>query len=37
MLHDIDYAHDNQPRFFHATMHNGIVKVPPFESDEVRG
>jgi CRISPR-associated protein Cas5d len=37
MLHDIDYAHDNQPRFFHATMHNGIVKVPPFDSDEVRG
>ncbi|HUO08990.1 MAG TPA: type I-C CRISPR-associated protein Cas5c [Phycisphaerae bacterium] len=36
MLHDIDYAHDNHPRFFRAIMRDGIVKVPPFESDEVR-
>jgi CRISPR-associated protein Cas5d len=37
MLHDIDFAHDRQPRFFHATMTDGVIDVPPFTSEEVRG
>jgi CRISPR-associated protein Cas5d len=28
MLHDIDYAHDGQARFFHAVLRNGILAVP---------
>ncbi len=30
MLHDIEFGETLQPRFFHATMHDGIVTVPPF-------
>ena len=37
MLHDIDYKDDRQPRFFHARMTHGVIKVPPFASEEVRG
>lgn len=37
MLHDIDFAHDATPKFFKAVMENGIVEVPPFESEEVKG
>lgn len=37
MLHDIDFAHDATPKFFRAVMENGIVDVPPFESEEVKG
>ena len=33
MLHDLDFSHpsDPQPRFFKATMAEGVVQVPPFE------
>jgi CRISPR-associated protein Cas5d len=37
MLHDIDFDNDRQPRFFDAVMRNGVVEVPPFESEGVRG
>jgi CRISPR-associated protein Cas5d len=37
MLHDIDYEHDFTPRFFKAAMKNGVVEVPKFESEEVKG
>lgn len=37
MLHDIDFAKDRQPRFFHATMTDGVIEVPPFTSEAVRG
>lgn len=30
MLHDIDFAHGNQARFFRATMRNGVIEVPRF-------
>ncbi|HWE01803.1 MAG TPA: type I-C CRISPR-associated protein Cas5c [Tepidisphaeraceae bacterium] len=36
MLHDIDFKNDRQPRFFQATMVDGVINVPPFESKEVR-
>jgi CRISPR-associated protein Cas5d len=36
MLHDIDFAHDRTPRFFRATMRDGVIEVPPFASQEVR-
>ncbi len=36
MLHDIDFAHDRTPRFFRATMRDGVIKVPPFASGDVR-
>ncbi len=35
MLHDIDFAHDNESRFFRAMMQDGVIDVPPFGSDEV--
>lgn len=28
MLHDIDFDHDNQALFFHATMRDGVIHVP---------
>lgn len=37
MLHDIDFANGMQPRFFHAQMRDGVIDVPPFESEEVKG
>jgi CRISPR-associated protein Cas5d len=37
MLHDIDFAHGNESRFFRATMKDGVIEVPPFESEEVVG
>lgn len=39
MLYDMDYrkASDPQPRFFHAALENGILKVPAWDSQEVRG
>lgn len=36
MLHDIDFDNDMTARFFRAEMHDGVIKVPPFESSEVR-
>lgn len=35
MLHDIDFANDNTPKFFRAVMDNAAIKVPPFYSEEV--
>jgi CRISPR-associated protein Cas5d len=29
MLHDIDFADDNTPRFFRACMKDGYIEVPP--------
>jgi len=37
MLHDIDFAHGNESRFFRATMKDGVIEVPSFASDEVVG
>ncbi|WP_409500062.1 type I-C CRISPR-associated protein Cas5c [Mannheimia glucosida] len=36
MLHDIDFEHGNQPRFFRAEMKNGVIDVPPFYAEEVK-
>lgn len=36
MLHDIDFARGNTARFFRAQMVDGLIKVPPFDSPEVR-
>jgi CRISPR-associated protein Cas5d len=41
MLYDMDFEHPNSdgsinPAFFRATMENGIVNVPDWESEEVR-
>jgi CRISPR-associated protein Cas5d len=39
MLYDMDFADLNNPmpRFFHATMENGVIHVPDWHSEEVRG
>ena len=39
MLHDLDFSNaaDPQPRFFRAQMEQGVVKVPGWDSAEVRG
>ncbi|GAB3675704.1 type I-C CRISPR-associated protein Cas5c [Salinisphaera aquimarina] len=31
MLHDIDFANGNTPRYYRAHMVDGIIAVPPFE------
>ncbi|MCO8124947.1 type I-C CRISPR-associated protein Cas5c [Stieleria sp. TO1_6] len=36
MLHDIDFNDDMTPRFFRASMIDGVVNVPAFGSSEVR-
>jgi len=36
MLHDIDFANGNTARFFRARMIDGLIRVPPFGSHEVR-
>ncbi len=38
MLHDLDFTHPDapQPRFFRASMDNGVVNVPAWNSEEVR-
>jgi CRISPR-associated protein Cas5d len=36
MIHDIDFKNDMEARFFRAVMKNGVIEVPPFESEEVR-
>ncbi|MBU6267179.1 MAG: type I-C CRISPR-associated protein Cas5 [Sphingomonadales bacterium] len=35
MLHDIDFSHGNESRFFRAEMKDGVIEVPPFHADEV--
>lgn len=39
MLYDMDYAKvaDPQPRFFRAQLENGVLNVPCWNSEEVRG
>ncbi len=39
MLYDMDYAKpsDPQPRFFRAQLANGVLQVPGWNSEEVRG
>ena len=39
MLHDLDYSDpaDPKPRFFQARLDNGVVNIPAWESEEVRG
>ena len=39
MLYDMDYSDrvNPMPRFFHAQMHNGVIDVPAWDSEEVRG
>lgn len=39
MLHDMDYANaaDPQPRFFRAQLAAGVLDVPAWNSEEVRG
>ncbi len=39
MLYDLDYSDPTnpQPRFFKARLENGVVTVPAWESEEVRG
>ena len=36
MLHDLDYANDAAPRFFRAALRDGVVRVPPLDSDDVK-
>ncbi len=36
MLHDIDFAAGNTPRFFRAELKAGVVEVPAFQSEEVK-
>ena len=39
MLYDLDYSDpaDPKPRFFQACLNNGVVNIPAWESEEVRG
>ncbi|WP_025917350.1 type I-C CRISPR-associated protein Cas5c [Herminiimonas sp. CN] len=39
MLHDLDFSKPSEPtpRFFRARLENGVVSVPAWNSDEVRG
>nr|WP_297457572.1 type I-C CRISPR-associated protein Cas5c [uncultured Halomonas sp.] len=30
MLHDIDFANGKMPRFYRASMQDGVIEVPPF-------
>jgi CRISPR-associated protein Cas5d len=35
MLHDIDHANDHTPYFFRAALVDGVMTVPPLDSEEV--
>lgn len=39
MLHDLDFskANDPHPRFFRAMLRSGVIEVPGWDSEEVRG
>lgn len=39
MLYDMDYSDPENitPRFFRATLRDGVLNVPPWDSEEVRG
>ena len=36
MLHDIDFGDEMLPRFFRATLRNGVIEVPPLDAAEVK-
>lgn len=36
MLHDIDFAAGNTPRFFRAALKDGVIEVPTFHSEGVK-
>ena len=38
MLYDLDFSDPSEvkPAFFRATIKNGVIDVPPWESEEVR-
>ena len=36
MLYDIDFEDDRSPRFFRAKLRNGVMEVPPLDSEEIR-
>jgi CRISPR-associated protein Cas5d len=36
LLHDIDFADGMTPKFFRATLRDGVLDVPPFQAKEVR-
>lgn len=36
MLHDIDFAHGMQPRFFRANMQGGLIEVPRWDAEGVK-
>lgn len=37
MLHDIDFANGMQPKFFRAQMQQGVLRVPGWDSEGVKG
>lgn len=39
MLYDMDYSDPNniRPRFFRGRLEDGVVQIPPWDSEEVRG
>ena len=37
MLHDMDFKNNMEAKFFRVVMHNGVIDVPPFNGEEVRG
>lgn len=39
MLYDMDFAdpENPMPRFFQATLHDGVLNVPAWDSEEIRG
>ena len=37
MLHDIDFADRMQPRFFRAQIQQGVIEVPEWDSEGVKG
>lgn len=39
MLYDMDYSDpsDIKPRFFRGVLHDGVLEIPPWNSEEVRG
>lgn len=39
LLYDMDYSNprDIQPRFFRGTLRDGVLDVPPWDSEEVKG
>jgi CRISPR-associated protein Cas5d len=37
MLHDMDFAHGKEARFFRARMDHGVIDVPKFQAKEVGG